>query len=199
MPKTRFMLFFSIFVLLILAGCGGGGGSSESSISDKVWYNVTISVEMNSTNQRSCRANVDVFPDSCDDGAFLIEHFTPVTITLVRMDSKVDPGPLYLERYSIAYLPLNPGNPIIPAYTVHHTQQLNEGVNRLTAVVMDTQRKQSFANLFLTGQQPMSVLPAGYTVAYVFYGRNSYGQTWKHEAHGTIFMGQYNECAECSI
>lgn len=194
--KARLALFFSLLVLLgLLSGCGGGGGSS---ISDKVWYNVSLSIKMDSINPRSCRANVDAFANACDDGTFLIEHFTPAIFTLTRMDSKVDPGPLYLEKYTITYLPLNPGSPIIPALTVYHTQQLNEGINTLTVAVMDVQRKEAFANLFLTGQHSMTALPSGYTLAYVFYGRNSYGQQWKHEAHATIFAGQYNECALCS-
>lgn len=196
--KARLAFFLGFLVLLgSLSGCGGGGGGS--SISDKVWYNVSLSIKMDSTNARSCRANVDAFANVCDDGAFLIEHLSPVTITLTRMDSKVDPGPLYLEKYTITYLPHNPGSPIIPALTVYHTQQLNEGVNPLFVTVMDVQRKEAFANQFLTGQQSMSALPVGYTLAYVFYGRNSYGQEWKHEAHAPIFVGQYNECAECSI
>gem|GEM_PF-4947003 len=195
--KARLALFLGFLVLLSsLSGCGGGGGGS--SISDKVWYNVNISVKMDAVNPRSCRANVDAFANTCDDGTFLIEHFTPVTISLTRIDNKVDPGPLYLERYTITYLPLNPGSPIIPTLNVFHTQQLNEGVNTLNVTVMDMQRKTAFANLFLTGQQPMSALPVGYTLIYVFYGRNSYGQEWKHEAHATIFIGQYNECVECS-
>jgi len=180
-----------------MAGCGGGANSST--VSDKVWYDVSISIPMNFTNQRSCGYDADAFPDKCDDGTFITDHLTPVVINLTRVDPNTDPGSLFLEKYTVKYFPMTAGSPVIPMLTVYHTQELKEGSNTLNAVVVDVQRKSAFADLFYTGQQSTSILPVGYNAVFTFYGRNGYGQVWEYQASAPFFMGQYNECAPCIL
>jgi hypothetical protein len=178
-------------------GCGGRGTSSNT-VSDKVWYVINVSIPMDSTNARSCKSDVDVFANTCSDGAFLIDHTTSATFTLTRVDPKTDPGILELEHYTIQYIPMSQNSPVIPSFTVYQTQQLKEGDNTITLAVMDMGRKNAFAAPFTSGQQPVSILPAGYNVAYSFSGHNSYGQSWTYQAQGPIFVGQYNECVPCN-
>lgn len=192
--KNITLLF--IMSLIFMAGCGGGGNSN---ISSSIWYDVGISMPMNSTAARSCGINVDAFPTSCSDGQFISDHTTPVILTLTVIDPKVDPGSLFLEKYVITYVPLRPQSPIIPPLTVFSTQELKVGSNTITAIVMDMQRKEAFAALFNTGQISWDNQPVGYTVNYVFSGRNAYGQNWSFQSQATIFVGEFNECAACII
>ena len=193
--RISLLVLFAIVVYSAFSGCGGG--TSSDTISDKVWYTVGISIPMTSTNQRSCKLAVDAFAEACDDGAFLIDHTTPAIITLTRVDSKVDPGPLFLERYTVQYIPMQANSPVIEGLTVYQSAQLNTGENTVTVMVINVQRKTSFADLFVSGQRPKSILPVGYTVSYTLYGRNAYGQSWTYQAQAPIFLGDYNECAKC--
>ncbi len=196
MGRIFLLATIAMAAYLSCSGCGGGGTSSNT-ISDKVWYNVGISIPMSSNNPRSCKVDVDVFADACQDGAFLMDHTTPATVTLTRVDPDVDPGRLFIDHYTIQYIPMQANSPAIPSMSVYQTQQLNEGDNTITLMVMDVQRKTAFDSLFGSGQQVQSGLPAGYTADYTFYGSNSYGETWTYEAQAPIYIGQYNECAPC--
>ena len=199
MKKRIFLLsVVSVMFLYLLYACGGGGSTSSNTVSDKVWYVIGVSVPMSSTNARACKADVDVFANVCNDGTFLIDHTTPATFTLTRVDPATDPGSLFLESYTIQYVPMAPNAPIIPELTVHQTQELKEGDNTVTVMVMGIQQKDTFASLFSAGQQSTSILPAGYNLAYTFTGHNSYGQPWSYHAQAPIFVGQYNECVPCS-
>ncbi len=192
-----FVLFLGVFTLFV-SGCGSGPSSSPASISNNTWYNMSVSVPMDSTNPRSCKMDVDVFPDPCSDGQYLVDHTTSVSIALTRVDPYTDPGPLFLEKYTVDYIPSVPGSPIIPEMTVYQTLQLAEGGNTFQAVVMDVGRKQDFATLFATDQYPQSILPVSYTAVFTFYGQNSYGQPWVFQAYAPIYVGEYNECVACS-
>jgi hypothetical protein len=195
--RRKIFLLARIAIIAYLSCSGCGGGTSSSTISDKVWYDVGISIPMSSTDPRSCKMDVDAFADTCQDGTFLVDHTTPATVTLTRVDPTVDPGHLFIDHYTIQYIPMQANSPAIPPMSVYQTQQLNEGDNTVTLMVMDVQRKTAFASLFASGQQYTSGLPAGYTAAYTFYGSNSYGETWTYDAQAPIYVGEYNECAPC--
>jgi len=192
----KITVLYAVLLSMALWGCGGGG--SSDSVSDKVWYVVGVSIPMSNTTPRSCKLDVDTFADTCADGEFLLDHTTPATFTLTRVDTNTDPGTLALENYTIQYVPMNPNSPVIPSLTVYHTQQLKEGDNTVTLEVMDVERKTTFAALFNSGQQSMTILPVGYTAAYTFNGHNSYGQSWTYHAQAPIFVGEYNECVPCN-
>lgn len=197
---TKKILLLSTLCALALVftmiGCGSSG--SSSTVSDKVWYVVNVSIPMDSTNSRECKADVDTFADTCGDGSFLIDHTTPAIFTLTRVDPNTDPGILELNSYTIEYIPMTVNSPVIPSFTVFHTQQLREGDNTVNIEVMDVARKTAFWELFASGQQSSSILPVGYNVAYTFKGTNSYGQSWTYHAQAPIFVGEFNECVPCS-
>lgn len=195
---ARFLMLF-FMLLLNLPGCGGGSSDTSSgSISDKVWYVIGVSIPMDNTSPRSCKVDVDAFPDTCQDGIFLTDHTTSATFTLTRADPNTDPGTLTLESYEVQYIPMASNSPVIPSLTVYQTDQLKEGDNTVTLEIMDVGRKTAFAALFDSGQQASSILPVGYTAAFIFRGHNSYGQEWTYQAQAPIYVGEYNECVPCN-
>jgi hypothetical protein len=212
MKRTAYILIgaWCLLLPLMFIGCGGSGSGSPGSkgtedtgvIVDAFIVPVYLGGNTNS---------VDVFQDLCDPGPPpefepFTTHSALVTFTarLININPTIQPGNLYIEKYTIRYFRNNDsiGAPPIETYegfkTITITPPLEgEGVTEFTDTLtfVDLVRKDQYAEDILTGQYTSSLAYINnYTAFYTFQGKNEYGEKFKFEAQVEFEIGSFLNC-----
>ena len=212
MKRTAYIIIgvWCLLLPLMFMGCGSGSGSPGSKgtedtgvIVDAIIVPVYLGANTNS---------VDVIQSVCDPGPPpefepFTTHSAAVTFTarLINPDPTIQPGTLYVEKYTIKYFRNNDsiGAPPIETYEGFETITITpplEGEGAITEVTttlvfVDLVRKDQYAEDILSGQYDSSLaLINNYTAFYTFQGKNEYGEKFKFEAQVGFEIGSFLNC-----
>ena len=212
MKRTAYIIIgvWCLLLPLMFMGCGGSGSGSPGSkgtedtgvIVDAIIVPVYLGGNTNS---------VDVIQDVCDPGPppefeVFTTHSADVTFTarLINPTPTIQPGNLYIEKYTIKYFRNNDsiGAPPIETDTRFKTIVIappleGTGITEVTDTLffVDLVRKDKYAEDMLSGQYSSSLaFINNYTAIYTFQGKNEYGEKFKIEAQVDFEIGWFDNC-----
>jgi hypothetical protein len=209
MKKSYRSLLLIIILSFLIAGCGGGDqpGSPGSHGDTGIIIDATVAPKGSD--------DVDAFQEVCSPGPpptleKFTEHLATVTINarLENPDLSITPGNLYIEKFTIDFVPSNDslGGPPIPSFTGYTqiTIQAPTGTGTTTVtqdvMLIDLPRKNKYSSDMLSGAYSSALgSTAGafinnYTAIYTFYGKNDYGDSFSFQTHVLFVIGNFDLC-----
>lgn len=155
--------------------------------------------------------SVDAFQQICSAGPPPVnEKFTDHGATLTVSASLINPNPpipagtLYIEKYTIQYIPSQDslGAPPIETDTRYDTivvtpPQSGTTATTMTATVMfvDLKRKDKYYNDITSGAYTSGMgYINNYTAIYTFEGQNQYGEKFSFVVQSSFQIGSFNNC-----
>lgn len=210
--KKSYFLLFTVYCLLsavFLLGCGGGGipGMPGSQGDTGVILEATITPAYNGKNT----ASVDVVPQICTPAAgttpakyeYYADHGATLNlnVSLLNPNTKVPPGILYIEKYTIDFRRSTDsiGAPPIEIDTRYTTLAITPPTGTavatasMTVVLMDLKRKAQYYTDVTSGQYTTNVLN-NYTATYTFEGQNQYGTRFSFVLTTNFQIGSFDNC-----
>lgn len=208
-----FLIFNLLFVTSLLVGCGGGDGPGSPGSRGTEDTGVTVDVRIiTPTYFDDNTSSVDAFRVDCDpdsevtDPEPFADHSATVEFTarLLNPNTNIQPGILYIEKYTVEYRRSNDsiGAPPIESDTRFMTIQITppQGaeVNEVTVaglILVDLKRKDQYAEDIFSGRY--SAGPAGlnnYTAIYTFSGKNEYGEKFSFKGQTDFQIGNFCNC-----
>lgn len=195
---------------LIFLGCGGGGSGSPGSKGTED-TGVIVDAIVVPTYLGGNTSSVDAFQSVCDPGPPpefepFTSHSAAVTFNarLINPEPTIQPGTLYVEKYTIRYFRNNDsiGAPPIETDTrfasIVITPPLEgTGTSSVTVTLsfLDLVRKDQYALNMESGQYTSSLaFINNYTAFYTFQGKNEYGEDFKIEAQVEFEIGNFLNC-----
>lgn len=212
--KKSCLLLFTICCLLsvFLWGCGGGApGAPGSSGAENT--GVILEGAITPTYNGQNTASVDVIQQVCGDPAatpvvyeYMADHGATLTVNakLLNPNTKVQPGTLYIEKYTVEFRRSTDsiGTPPIETDIRYETIVITPpttGVSSTTVtttglVLVDLIRKSRYFTDVSSGQYTTSILN-NYTATYTFEGKNQYGDKFSFVVQTPFQIGSFDNCA----
>lgn len=214
--KKRYILQSALYLfvlpLLFLWGCGGSGPGGPGSQGTES-TGLIVDVSLMPTYKNANHYNVDVYQNTdCDsdvttnDPETFTDHGADLTLTTrwLNSNSKITPGTLYIEKYTIEYRRAEDsiGAPPILQDTRYETitvtppaTSTDKATLTKSVMLMDVPRKDKYYTDATSGQY--SSHPSyinNYTATYIFEGQNQYGVRFTLNAQTSIAVGNYDYC-----
>jgi len=208
MKRTAYILIgaWCLLLPLMFMGCGGSGSGSPGSKGTED-TGVIVDAIIIPTYLGGNTNSVDAFRGICDEDP---EPFTThsalveFTARLINPAPTIQPGNLYIEKYTIRYYRNSDsiGAPPIETDTRFKTIVITpplEGTGTTavsdTIFFVDLVRKDQYAEDMLSGQYDSSMAYINnYTAIITFQGKNEYGEDFKIEAQTDFEIGNFDNC-----
>lgn len=204
-PVSNLEKVFGLLLLSSLAACGGGGDSGPNTDGGTgVLLTTTIVPRYLDANFYS----VDVVQQICEPGPppvfeVFTDHSARVTISARLIDPSTSPGPLVVDKYTIAFVRSTDsiGAPPILSDTRFETIAIvpptGTGTSTTTAdvVFVDLLRKARYLNDIDSGlylSNPPNILN-NYTAIYTFEGKQ-FGRSFSFTVQTPFQIGSFDYC-----
>jgi hypothetical protein len=204
-------IIMAIGIASLAVGCGGGdSGQPGSSGSAETGTQLSIAVTPTDTLNVDCFRNLDCNGDGVtDDPEPFTDHLATATITATTYDIPTQPGTgsgstIFLEHYTIEYVPENPAAPPLRMREIFNTIVIPAPTNAATptemtasVILADLQTKREFREAIAAGNPIIadpSAWPVRYTVVYNFYGENQFGSDVHVRVTTHATFGDFDNC-----
>lgn len=209
--------FLTLFALLLIAGfltsCGGGGaGAPGSCNTEKTGVILDISISPYYQKPDYLTYSVDIIRNICvtPEGVEYDEYFADhsanigISARLINPTPSIQPGTLYIEKYTIEYIRANDsiGAPPIEFDTKITLGEIvinppESGTGSTKTIVegplVDLKRKNKYLEDIRSDRFDTNI-PHKYTAIYRFEGKNQYGKDFCAVATTNFQIGSFDYC-----
>ena len=216
--QTPLRIILALGLLGLGIGCGGDAGQPGSSGFEDTGTEVTIQIVPDETHNVDCFRTLDCDADpETDDPEPFSDHLATAFITGTTYYNPTDPNfdpeapeetisasTIFLERYTIEYVPENPAAPPLRMREIYETIVIPapEDLDTPTEVIFDgivladLQTKREFGEIIQAGSiiGDPSAFPVRYTAVYNFYGQSEFGYNVKYRVTAHATFGNFDNC-----
>jgi hypothetical protein len=201
MKKNRYLLFIFCVLLsaVLLWGCGGGDPGSPGSSGD-IGTKINITEVTHDYLDEEIQWQIDAVQDICEGGTpedfsddFAVFDFETIPF---NPNSTREPGDLYIQSYTVTYIPITKGAPPIEMYsgTASFTIPGNGTATDFEIFAIDAGRKVKMAQSIIDGIYTPENNPVQYSMKIKFFGHNEYGVDFELEWQTAIQISDYDNC-----
>jgi len=203
----------ALWIILAMLGFGCGGDSGQPGSRGFEDTGTQLQIDISPTDSH----NVDAFrDDDCDndpetdDPEPFTDHLATATFTGTTYANPLEPdtgsgSTIFLERYTIEYVPENPAAPPLRPREIFETIIIPAPPSEAEPVVVidsgivlaDLQTKREFREAIEAGHEIItdpSSFPTRYTVIYNFMGQNEFGEDVEVRVTTHATFGDFDNC-----
>ncbi len=209
--NVKRQLLLWIILAMLGVGCGGDSGQPGSSGFEETGTQLQIMISPEESHNVDCFRILDCDGDpETDDPEPFTDHLATATITGTTYDNPTEPegtgsgATVFLERYTIEYVPENPAAPPLRMREILHTIVIPAPENADTPsevtgniILADLQTKREFREAIEAGHEIIadpSSWPVRYNVIYYFYGQDEFGNNVRVRVTTQTTFGNFDLC-----